>query len=120
MAKKYVSRCQILDSGKKISDVKNFKWNERKYREQIKLMDGVGVVDTIPDQAFSLDHVLPVDNPKLDYSGVVDKTYTVLLKGGKRVTFSGVDAMSDGEITVDGEKETVQTVVYSYADFVIE
>lgn len=120
MAPRAVSRCVILDSGKKIQHIKNFKWNSRKYAEQIKHMDGIMVVDTIPDQTFSIDHVVPKSNPVLDHSDVKDKTYSVVLNGGKRVTFTGVDALEDGEVTVDFEKETVIPVIYSYENFVIE
>lgn len=118
--KKMVSRAQVLDSGKKLPNLKSFKWNARKYGEQSKTMDGVIFVDTIPDQTFSLDHVVPRDNPVLDHSDVKDKTYIILLTGGKRITFTGVDALEDGEFMVDGEKEGVIPVVYGYDDYVLE
>lgn len=120
MGKKYVSRCIVLDSGKRIPHLKNFKWSERKIAEQIKLMDGIGVVDTIPDQTFGFDYAVPAVAPKLDWSDVVDKTYIVQLKSGQRVTFTGVDCLSQGEIAFDGEKESVMPITFSYEDFVIE
>lgn len=120
MAPRAVSRCMVLDSGKRIPYIKSFKWNGRKFAEQIKYMDGIMVVDTIPDQMFSIDHVISKANPVLDHSDVKDKTYSVVLNGGKRLTFTGVDALEDGDVTVDFEKESVIPVTYSYENVVIE
>jgi hypothetical protein len=120
MAKKYVSRCHVLANGQRLQHLKNFKWSDRKYREQIKTMDGVGTVDTIPDQTFALDYVIPTASPKLDWSNILDYSFVVLLKSGQRVVFTGVDAMSDGEMALDGEKESVMTIMFGYQDATIE
>ena len=118
--KKYVSRCTILKSGAKVEHTKTFKWNERKIREQIKLMDGVGTVDTIPEQTFSFDYVIPKNGAILDWSIIEDETITVFLKSGQRITFTGVDLISQGELSFDGEKESVMSISCGYDDFVIE
>lgn len=118
--KRYVSRCYVLQNGKKIPHLKNFKWNARKYAEMFKHMDGVGFVDTIPDNTFSFDYVIPATAPTLDWSDIDGDTFIVLLKGGQRITFSGVKSMEDGELTIDGEKESVMTILFGYNDVVIE
>jgi hypothetical protein len=120
MARKYVSQCTVLVDGVRQQNLKNFKWNDRRYREQIKLMDGVGTIDTIPDQTFTFDYVVPKSGARLDWSDVSDATVIVALKGGGRVVFGGVDSMSDGEMSLDGTAESAMTVTFSYETTVIE
>jgi hypothetical protein len=110
----------VLINGKKVQHLKNFKWNSRKYAEQIKNMDGVGFIDVIPDNTFSFDYVIPAVSPKLDWSDIDGDTFIVLLKSGQRITFSGVKSLEDGEMPFDGEKESGMTIVFGYDDVVIE
>ncbi|MCL2219331.1 MAG: hypothetical protein FWC23_05385 [Chitinispirillia bacterium] len=107
MAKKYVSRNTVLRNGTKLEDMKSFKMGEKTHRTEVELMDGTGTVDTVSPYKFSIDYAIPKTGAKLDWSDVVDDTFIIELDGGKRVTYSGVDCLSQGEATMDGAQEAV-------------
>lgn len=120
MAVKYVSRARVTRNGQKIQHMKSFRRREYSYAAEVETMDGGGSVDLPKRPGFSLDYALPKTNPKLDWSDVRDEDWTVELDGGKRIIYTGVDCVSMGEVTIDGEKESVATLTFIAATEVIE
>lgn len=118
MAKKYVSRARVSRNGQKVQHLKNMKFGEDKYATEVETMDGGGTVDNPKRHRFSLDYALPKTGAKLDWSDVRDEDWTVDLDGGLKAIYTGVDCMSRGEITVDGEKEAVTTLEF-YAETLV-
>lgn len=96
-----------MRNGTKLEDMKSFKMGEKTHRTEVELMDGVGTVDAASGDKFSLDYAIPKTSAKLDWSDVVDETWIVELDGGGRVVYSGVDCLSQGEVTIDGQQESV-------------
>lgn len=120
MAKKYVSRVTVLIDGAKQDHLKNFKAHPQDYRGSFKLMDGMGTYDTVKEHKFALDYAIPKAGAKIDWSDIEDATVIVNLKGGKSMIFSGTDSLGRGEITVDGEKESVFTIEFAAEDSTIQ
>lgn len=116
MAKKYVSRVTVLINGAKQDHLKNFKAHAQDYRGSFKLIDGVGTYDTVKEHKFSLDYAIPKTGAKIDWSDIEDATIIVSLKGSKSIIYSGTDCLGRGEITLDGEKESVFTIEFAAAD----
>jgi len=112
MAKKYVARCIVMRNGARVDDLKNFKILEDVYREEVDLMTGSGSVDRARKYKFSLDYAPPKNGAILDWSNVEDETFIVELEGGRRLVYSGVDSLSVGELTLDGQQEAVMTVTF--------
>jgi hypothetical protein len=120
MAKKFVARCRVMRNGKRVLDMKNFKWGEEVYRTSIMTMDGPGSVDLPDKPAFSLDYVLPRENAKISWKDVENETWVIELDGGRRGIFSGVDSIKRGEMSMDGEKETVITFDFAATSVTIQ
>ena len=120
MAKKYVSRCRVMRNGAKVLDLKNFKWAETVYRAKIMTMDGPGTVELPDGPSFTIDQVLPKENAKLNWRDVADETWVVELQEGNRLIFTGVDCLKRGEMTIDGEKESVSTLDFAATSVTIQ
>jgi hypothetical protein len=120
MAKKYVSRVRVMRNGNRIQDMKQFKSDTIEYRAEVDTMDGSGTVEKNKKVKFSLDYAIPKVNAKLDWSDVVDETWTIELEGGRRVTYTGVDILSKGETTYDSQKEAVFTLSFIAESEVIQ
>jgi hypothetical protein len=120
MAKKFVSRVDVLRNGAKQQNLKNFVDMGVNWRESIDLMDGVGTIDQIKKYGFSIDVVVPKNNPSLkQFDDCEDETWSVLLKGGSgRVTYTGVDALNAGQMRADGQGEMVRTITFAAEDMV--
>lgn len=104
MAKKSVSFCRVTRNSKKVENLKNFKEGEHEYRHEEELMDSVTSIEKTYPYKFSLEYAIPTTGAKLDWSDVVDETWTIALNGGNRkITFSGVDCVKRGETTYDGQ-----------------
>jgi hypothetical protein len=112
MAVKYVSRCFVIRNGTKLEHIKNYKSGEQVYRNEVDLMSGSGSVDIAGKYKFSFDYAIPKVNPKTDWSDVEDDTFIIEYEGGHRVTYSGVDCLSVGEATIDGQSEAVMTISF--------
>ena len=113
--KQYVSRCTVTRSGTSLDHLKNFKMNEENFRKEVELMNGAGTVETARRYNFSLDYAIPKTGAKMDWADVEDDTFTIELNGGKRISYSGVYSLSQGEITIDGENEAVITINFAAA-----
>lgn len=112
--KKYVSRVIVMRNGTRIRDFKNYKDIGTTDRTQVQLMEGNGVVDNTPQYGFSIDYVLPVVNPKQDWTDVENETWTVAPReGGSKTTYTGVTYLSVGDLDTDGQKEAVRTVTFA-------
>lgn len=107
MAKKSVSRCIVLRNGTKIENLKSFKEGEHVYREEKELMDTTTTIERSFKYTFSMDYVIPFDRAKLDWGDVENETWIIELNNGQRVTYTGVDCTKRGEVTYDGQNETV-------------
>lgn len=119
--KKYVSRVIVMREGERITDFKNFKKSEVAYRDTVELMGSTGTVEKTPQQGFSIDYVIPVSNAKLSWSDVIDETWSIQYReGGARMTYTGVDCISEGEAVTDGQGETVMTLTFAAEDRIDE
>jgi len=101
-----------MHNGKKLEHLKNFKKLEEEFRAEVDLMTGSGTVDKARKFKFSLDYAVPKVGAKLDWSDVSDATFIIEIKDGNRVTYSGVDCLSQGEMTLDGQQEAVMTLTF--------
>lgn len=110
--RRYVSRCNVMMNGTTLQDVKNFKFAEEIARKRVDLMNSTGSTEVTPRFEFSLDYVLPKDGKAIKWLDIEGATIIVELNGGKRVSYSGVDCLSQGEQTVDGENESVRTISF--------
>lgn len=109
---KYVSRVVCMRNGSRVRDVKNYKKDPVRYREPVDTMDDSDTVEVAKRHTFSIDHVVTKATTKIDWSEVVDENWSFDLQGGSRIEYTGVSCLEEGEITVDFEKETVQTVTF--------
>lgn len=107
---RYVSRVVGMRNGSRIVDIKNFKKDAVEYRKSVTTMGGTDTVEVAGDHVFSFDHVLTKVNPKIDWSEVENENWAFELNGGSRIEYTGVDCLTEGDITVDNEKETIQTI----------
>jgi hypothetical protein len=112
MAVKYVSQCFVIHNGKKLEHLKTFKQLEEEYRVEVELMSGVGAVDKARGYKFSVEYAIPKVGAKLDWSDVSDATFLVEYKDGGRITYSGVDCLSQSEVSLDGKQEAVMTLTF--------
>jgi len=101
-----------MHNGKKIEHLKNFQKLEEEFRAEVDLMSGSGTVDKARKYKFSLEYAPPKTGAKMDWSDVVDATFIIEFEGGIRVTYSGVDCLSQGEMTLDGQQEGVMTLTF--------
>lgn len=120
MAKKYVSRCMVMRNGTKVEHLKSFNCDEVEFAQQIALMDGAGFIDKMPAHGFSVNYVMPKSGAKMDWTDVEDETWVIALKGGGRVTYSGVKFLKRGAWDVDGESETVLPLFFGAETEIIE
>jgi hypothetical protein len=107
----YVSRCDIAIDGKKMDDTKNFKRHAVDQFVQVQLMNKTGHAAKTPRHQFSVDYVIP-SGPKFDFKSVKDKPVVISMADGDPLEFYGCYCLTRGEYTVDGEKETVQTIIF--------
>jgi hypothetical protein len=112
MATKYISRAFVMHNGKKLEHLKNFKKLDEEFRAEVDLMSGSGTVDKARKHKFSLDYAPPKTGAKMDWSDVSDATFIIEFEGGGRMTYSGVDCLSQGELTLDGQQEAVMTLSF--------
>jgi hypothetical protein len=107
----YVSRCDVAIDGKKMDDVKNFKRHAVEDHGQVNLMNKTGHHGKTPRHQFSLDYVIP-SGERYDFKAVKNKPVIVTMEDGAALEFFGCYCLTRGEYTVDGEKETVQTITF--------
>lgn len=107
----YVSRCDVVIDGEKEDNFKNFKRNEVEDSVEVKLMRKTGSADVTPRHSFSIDYVIPA-GPKRNFKAIKNSTIMVVMDDGSPLEFYGVRCRKRGEYTVDGEKETVQTITF--------
>jgi hypothetical protein len=100
--------------------MKSFKHDPIDYRAEVDTMEGSGTVERNKKYKFSLDYAVPKTNAKLNWSDVSNETWTIELEGGTRVTYTGVDSLSRGEIAMDAQKEAVTTISFIADTEVIE
>jgi len=112
MATKYISQCFVMHNGRKLEHLKNFKKLDEEFRVEVDLMSGSGTVDKARKYKFSVDYAPPKTGAKMDWSDVVDATFIIEFAGGGRMTYSGVDCLTQGEMTVDGQQEAVMTLTF--------
>ena len=113
MAVKYVKRCSVMINNSSVEHMKSFKMLEEVYRTEVQLMNGVGSADGIPTFKFSIDYVIPKSNEKTDWDRIEDAMVIIQrIPTGKRFTYSGVDCLSVGEETMDGQQEAVRTITF--------
>jgi len=120
MAQKMVNRVTVMRNGTRVDNVKNFKKLEVEHRKEVDMMDGSGSVEVTVKHKFSLDYVIPAEGAKLDWDSVQDDTFSIELNGGRRLTYSGVDLLKEGEFTTDGDGEAVMTLEFIAVDRNIE
>jgi hypothetical protein len=110
---KYVSRCKVEFDGVELS-VKNFKEQAREFRKVVSVQYGSGVTDVTPQFLFSVDVPVATTGERA-WEAFVDGTVTAALDGGQRITFEQVSTLSVGELTIDGENESVRTIEFHAA-----
>jgi hypothetical protein len=102
-----------MHNGKKLEHLKSFKNLDEEFRAEVDLMSGSGTVDKARKYKFSVDYAIPKVGAKLDWSDVEDATFIVEFKDGAgRMTYSGVDCLSQGEVTLDGQQEATMTLTF--------
>jgi hypothetical protein len=118
MAKKFVSRVDVLRNNKKVGNLKNFQDLGATWRAQIDLMDGFGTIDQNKKYGFSIDVVVPKDIPGIkQFEDAVDEDWQILLKGGAgRLLYTGVDSLSASSMRADGQGEMVRTITFAAED----
>jgi hypothetical protein len=112
MAVKYVSQCFVMHNGTKLEHLKNFKKLDEEFRAEVDLMSGSGTVDKARKYKFSVDYAIPSAGAKLDWSNVSDATFTIELKDGPTIKYSGVDCLTQGEMTIDGNDGAAMTLTF--------
>jgi len=112
MAQKMVNHAGLMLNGARVGNLKSFKKDEVEHRAEVDMMDGCGSVERTKKHKFSFDYVIPAEGAKLDWDKVEDATLTVELTGGRRLTYSGVDLLTEGEFTTDGDGEAVMTLSF--------
>lgn len=119
MAKKFVSRVLVMRNGAKQENMKSFVEGEVPYASQIDLMDETGTADIVNRYTFALNYVIPVSAAKMDWSDVRDETWVVQNRpDGSKRTYTGVDCLSRGEVTFDGQGESVMRLNFVATDMV--
>jgi len=109
---KYIAKCFVIHNGKKLEHLKNFQILEEEFRAEVDLMSGAGTVDKARRYKFSLDYAPPKTGAKWDWSDVSDATFIIEWDGGSRTTYSGVDCLSQGETTADGQNDAHFTLTF--------
>jgi hypothetical protein len=109
---KYVSGIDLEVNGQVISDFQKFKETKVERRKAVNLMRKTGYVEVTARYAFDLDYVIPADDERFDFTDVVDGTVTIDMGGGKRRTYTGVFFMSEGDVTYEDGKESMQTMEF--------
>jgi hypothetical protein len=106
----YVSRVKLDVNGKTITDFKAFTKKAVEHFKEVKLMHKTGFMSMVPRYAVTVDYVVPLTDPEIDWSTVKDGRLTVEYDNGKRTTYTGVYILQEGEEKDDGENETAQTI----------
>jgi hypothetical protein len=104
-----VSRVDFVINGEQEDNIKNFKRHEVEDAAQINFMRKTGHIGKTARHQFSVDYVVPAGT-KRNWRAVSKATVLVVMDDGSKLTFYGVRCLKRGEMTLDGEKETVQTI----------
>jgi hypothetical protein len=94
-----------------MDDMKNFKRMAVEDAVQVALMNKTGHAGKTPRHQFSIDYVIP-NGTRFDFRAVKGASVVVTMEDGEALEFFGVRCLTRGEYTVDGEKETVQTITF--------
>jgi hypothetical protein len=101
-----------MRNGSKVENLKSFKKDPINYRQGFSYMGGTGTFEVSKKHTFSVDVVIDKNTPKIDWSEVENENWSFELNGGSRVEYTGVDCLTEGEMIVDFEKETVMTLTF--------
>jgi len=105
-----------MRNGAKVENLKNFKKDLLNYRQGFSYMGGTGTFEVSKLHTFSIDLVINKNTPTIDWSDIEDENWSFELNGGTRLEYTGVDCLTEGEMTVDFEKETVITITFQAED----
>lgn len=114
MAKKYVVRCTFESDGSSVTDFKGVTESEVTQAKTVPLMHSTGAAQLTKRWGFSLDYVVP-QTSAMDWSTVSNGTASIVYDSGDRVDFGGVEVVTIGEATIDGENELVRRISFMAA-----
>ena len=106
----YVSRVTLDVNGKIITDFKSFTKKSVEYFKEVKLMHKIGFMSKVPFYAMTVEYVVPLSSPEIEWSTVKDGRLTVEDDAGNRTTYTGVYILQEGEVKYDGDNEAVQPI----------
>jgi hypothetical protein len=109
---KYVSRAVAMRNGSRVPDIKSVVLDEVVFRGETMTMDGPGTFEVGKKYTFSFDQVIRKGASHTDWESASGENWSFELNGGTRVDYVNCDCISEGEIKMDFEKETVQTIKF--------
>ena len=105
----YITNCTLSVNGQEITDFKKVTEKEKTYYKQVNLMNKTGHAPLVARYGVTVDYVVP-DGDEFVWRNVKNGTLSFTKGSGKKVTFSGVYILKEGDESVDGENETVKTI----------
>ncbi len=88
-------------NGQTIDDFKSVTEGEREYRKPVKLMKKTGFVTVTPNHTVKVDYAVPATG-EFNWAEVQEGRLTLEFENGKRVTYTGVCTLKEGEMKIDG------------------
>jgi hypothetical protein len=108
MADQYVSRVKVFIDGQEMEDFKTWSDDGHEVRAAVNLMHKTGYSKRTARYGFKLGYVPASATPEYDFDAVEDATVAVVVdEGTRRIVYGGVVFLGDGEMSIDGENETV-------------
>jgi len=108
----YISAISLEINSEKEENFNTFTEKERVFKKTVNLMNTTGTLKVKARHHFSLDYVVPADQPERDFEGIEDGTVTIDYENGKRISFGEVECLSIGEAKYDGDKEVVKPIEF--------
>ena len=114
-----VSSITLNVNGVEITDFKSVTENSVELYKPVKLMNKTGHRRVTPRYGGKIEYFVP-DTEEFDWTTVKDARLTITYESGKKITFTGVYVTDTGDRKVENENETVQEILWSAENRVIE
>jgi hypothetical protein len=105
----YVTHCELTVNGQTVDDFKTVEEKEVDHYKQINLMGKTGHGRLTPRYGVTVEYVHPEGVP-FNWRLVKNGTLSYTTDSGRKVIFSGVFILKEGNKKIDGENETTQTI----------
>lgn len=106
----YVNSVTLEVAGKEVTDFKSVTISEVEIHRQVKAMNKTGHARVTQRHGLSVEYLVPLSDPEVDWEDVADARVSVVYENGKRKTYTGVYVLKVGEEKIDQDNDVTKTI----------